>query len=272
MSVTVLGSGQQQQQQLEMWFLLSTESNARQSGRSGFDSAHQRRDLRLIGYNGDPACTICPRPRAPPLHHLLLQHIMADIKAAIKRGAFASRRRRSEQQEDVQEPPPPYTPIDRNGSGPSDSHEQPPRVSLRPESSRHAESSRPVESSSQDVRPRVSIPPPAVSPASPPYSPHTQHPFRFSPAGRGHITDLPLGILHRILEYTLHPRITPFAYQSDDGDTAMRAWLLFKLRGVDRRFFLGKFNQGYANDSRNVHSPRSVFTHLQQAHPTGYDL
>lgn len=105
----------------------------------------------------------------------------------------------------------------------------------------------------EESPPQRTRPPPAARPLAPlppslpAYSPATHNQAEESrwrnPSGkRGHISSLPLGLLYSILALTLDPAATPNrrAYLDPENEPLLRTAELFRLRAVDRRFFLGK--------------------------------
>jgi len=74
----------------------------------------------------------------------------------------------------------------------------------------------------------------------PPYAARDDEPTR--PRARASITTLPLHLLHRIFSLTLDPQATPSLFSGDyEEEKVRRTWALFRgVRGVDRRFYLGK--------------------------------
>lgn len=77
----------------------------------------------------------------------------------------------------------------------------------------------------------------------PPYS-ATALPVKRDQDRRVSIASLPLHLLHHILSLTLDPRATPSRYDADDEEEKIRRiWAMLRgLRGVDRRFYLGKIS------------------------------
>lgn len=71
----------------------------------------------------------------------------------------------------------------------------------------------------------------------PPYTPPSAR------RGKASITALPLSVLYRIVRLTLDQRATPSRFSADEQEERVRRiWGIFRgLRGVDRRFYLGKY-------------------------------
>jgi hypothetical protein len=80
----------------------------------------------------------------------------------------------------------------------------------------------------------------------PPYTPdlltNPPPPHRSTRRKPTSISSLPLSLLHSIVSYTLDSRATPSRFRGDvHEEWVRRVWGLFRgLRGVDRRFYLGK--------------------------------
>jgi len=80
----------------------------------------------------------------------------------------------------------------------------------------------------------------------------SRSPSRPAKRQKGHISSLPLGLLHQILTLTLDPTVTPSLdpYLDPELEPCLRVAVLFKLRGVDRRFFLGELEHFPATGGR----------------------
>lgn len=76
-----------------------------------------------------------------------------------------------------------------------------------------------------------------VPPPPPPYAPSKQ--VRPGPAN---FSNLPIHLLHRIIALTLDHKATPSRFMGDAEEERVRRiyQLFYGLRGVDRRFYLGK--------------------------------